>query len=238
MRVEFPAAALALDLQGCSGAKFVVGSGNVKVAADCNNVVIETNGIGTRDIAVGAQVTFLDRGNAINKSYRVSPYLDVYGASSPQMSLSVNGRTGSWNFNWNASAASDLGARIRSPLGNTAVTFTDTGSGPTSRFENRTYIHADNTPVQHWEVTGRSGTWHWEWAATSSTDFGMRMVSPEGRTSFSAVDDGTKISIGFFDGIRAPRQDVTGNLASSDPVLKRVVQLLAAYGLITNSTTG
>ena len=238
MRVEFPAPALSLDLQGCSGAKFVVGSGSVTVAADCNNVVIETNGIGTRTVAVGAQVTFIDRGNAINKSYRVSPFLDVYGDASPQVSLSVNGRTGSWNFNWNASAGSDLGARIRSPLGNTALTFTDTGSGPTSRVENRMYIHADNTPVQHWEVTGKSGTWHWEWAASSSTDFGMRMVSPGGRTTFSAIDDGVKASIGFFDGIRAPRQIITGSMASSDPVLKLLVQALAAYGLITNSTTG
>ncbi|MNQ68206.1 hypothetical protein D3C85_827560 [compost metagenome] len=238
MRVEYPAAALALDLQGCSGGKFVVGSGNVKATADCNNVIIETTGVGTRDIAVGAQVTFIDRGNAVNKSYRISPYLDVYGGSSPMVSLSVNGRTGSWNFNWNASAAADNGARIRSPLGNTAVTFTDSGFGATSKFQNRTYINADNTPVQHWEVNGRSGTWHWEWAASATDDFGMRMVSPEGRTTFSARDDGTKAYIGFFDGIRAPKQDVTGSLTASDPVLKRIVQVLAAYGLISNNTTG
>ena len=238
MRVEFPAPALSLDLQGCSGANFVVGSGSVKATADCNNVIIETNGIGTRDIAVGAQVTFIDRGNAVNKSYRISPFLDVYGASSPQVSLSVNGRTGSWNFNWNASAATDNGARIRSPLGNTALTFTDTGFGPTSKFENRLYIHADNTPVQHWEVTGRSGTWHWEWSATAADDFGYRLVSPEGRIAFSSKDDGTKAYIGFFDGVRAPKQIITGNLAASDPALKLLIQALAAYGLVTNSTTG
>ncbi|MNL55345.1 hypothetical protein D3C87_1787530 [compost metagenome] len=64
------------------------------------------------------------------------------------------------------------------------------------------------------------------------------MVSPEGRTTFSARDDGTKAYIGFFDGVRAPKQDVTGSLTASDPVLKRIVQVLAAYGLISNNTTG
>ncbi|MGF6136481.1 hypothetical protein [Pseudomonas laurylsulfatiphila] len=238
MRVEYPAAALALDLQGCSGGKFVIGSGNVKATADCNNVIIETTGVGTRDIAVGAQITFLDRGNAINKAYRISPFLDVYGASSPMYSLSVNGRTGSWNWNWNANAASDSGARFRSPLGNTILTFTDAGFGPLSKFQSRVYINADNTPSQHWEVNGRSGTWHWEWAASATDDYGYRLVGPDGRTVFSARDAGGISTIGFFDGVRAAKQDIGGSLAASDPVLKRVVQVLAAYGLISNSTTG
>lgn len=238
MRVEYPAAALALDLQGCSGANFVVGSGNVKATADCNNVIIETNGIGTRDIAAGAQVTFIDRGNAINKSYRISPSFDVYAANNPIMSLSVNGQTGSWRYEWNANSGSDLGFRLRSPLNNTAMTFTDTGSGPTTRVQNRVYINSDNTPAQHFEVNGKTGTWHWEWAASSSTDFGYRLVSQDGRTVISAIDSGGVTSLGFFGAVRSSQRTITGNMAASDPVLKQVVQMLAAHGLVINSTTG
>lgn len=238
MRTEFPAVPLALDLQGCSGAHFFVGSANVKAAADCNNILVEGSGIGSKDIAVGAQVTFIDRGNAVNRAYRVSPAFDIYSTTNPQFSLSVTGRTGSWRHDWNANATTDSGMRIRSPLGNTLVTFTDAGAGVVSRFQQRTAVQSDNTPAMLWEVTGRASNWRWEWSASISTDNGYRLVGPDGRTVFSARDTGGVSSIGFFDGVRSAKRELTGVITTSDPILKQVVQLLAAYGLATNSTTG
>lgn len=236
MRREFPFSSSTLDLSSTIMSEFHIGTGSITAASNCNNTIIYSNGAGARNIATGAQITLFDTGNAVTPTPRLSPGLDLYSNNTPKLAFSVNGRSGKWDFRWNASDVADNGFQLYSALGARILEITDTGT-PLFRVTKRVNIKADNTAQLNFEITGRTGSWRWEWSADATTDNGFRATSPEGVTVLSAKTVAGAANLGFFGGVMSPQRTVTGSRTSSDPILVSILNALAAHGLLINNTT-
>ena len=97
-------------------------------------------------------------------------------------------------------------------------------------------VHSPSTPGFRFTAGTRTNHWSLQWEASDSTDAGFRLYNSNNRAAWRAGDNGSEVTLGFFNKTPVIRPTVSGvrGTAAMDALL---LKALADLGLINDQTT-